>query len=70
MGCKLKCIVNPRIHKCCMECEKYEECTILCDYLDQYEYMEECPDYVKEDEDEQNRNRSKCHTARCKMYEL
>ena len=38
MGCKLKCIVNPRIHKCCLECEKYEE----------------CPDYVKEDEDNEN----------------
>lgn len=25
---------------------------ILCDDLDQYEYMEECPDYVKENEDE------------------
>ena len=70
MGCKLKCVVDQDIHKCCLECEKYEECTILCDDLDQYEYMEECPDYVKEDEDEQNRNRSKCHTARCKMYEL
>lgn len=52
MGCKLKCIVDPDIHKYCLECEKYEECTILCDDLDQYEYMEECPDYVKEDEDE------------------
>lgn len=49
MGCKLKCIVNPRIHKCCIECEKYEECNILCDDLDQHEYMEECPDYVKEE---------------------
>ena len=27
-------------------------CNILCDDLDQYEYIEECPDYVKEDEDE------------------
>ena len=52
MGCKQTCIVNPSIHKCCLECEKYEECTTLCDDLDQYEYMEECPDYVKEDEDE------------------
>lgn len=52
MGCKLKCIVNLRIHKCCLECEQYKECTILCDDLDKHEYMEECPDYVKEDEDE------------------
>ncbi len=35
-----------------MECEKHEECNILCNDLDQYEYMEECPDYVKENEDE------------------
>lgn len=35
-----------------MECDKHEECNILCDDLDQYEYMEECPDYEKENEDE------------------
>ncbi len=52
MGCKLICIVDIGIRKCCMECEKHEECNILCDDLDQYEYMEECPDYVKENEDE------------------
>lgn len=48
MGCKRICIVDIGIRKCCMECEKHEECNILCDDLDQYEYMEECPDYVKE----------------------
>lgn len=52
MGCKRICIVDIGIRKCCMECEKHEECNILCDDLDQYEYMEECPDYVKENEDE------------------
>lgn len=52
MGCKQICIVDTDIHKCCLECEKYEECDILCDDLEQYEYMEECPDYVKENEDE------------------
>lgn len=51
-GCKLKCVVDQDIHKFCLECEKYEECNILCDDLDQHEYMEECTDYVKEDEDE------------------
>lgn len=51
MGCKRICIVDIGIRKCCMECEKREECNILCDDLDQYEYMEECPDYVKENED-------------------
>ena len=54
MGCKLKCVVDKDIHKCCLECEKYEECTILCGDLDQHEYMEECPDYVKENEDNEN----------------
>lgn len=39
--------------KCCMECERHEECNILCDDLDQYEYMEECPDYVKENKNEE-----------------
>ncbi len=52
MGCRIVCNVDETNHKCCLECEKYEECNILCDDLDQHEYMEECPDYVKEDEDE------------------
>ena len=52
MGCKRLCIVDIGNRKCCMECERREECNILCDDLDQYEYMEECPDYVKENEDE------------------
>ena len=52
MGCKRICIVDIGIRKCCMECEKHEECNILCDDLDQYEYMEECQDYVKENEDD------------------
>lgn len=52
MGCKRTCIVGIGIRKYCMECEKHEECNILRDDLDQYEYMEECPDYVKENKDE------------------
>lgn len=52
MGCKLKCVVDPSTHKCCVECEKHEECTYLCDTLDGYEFIEDCPDYVKENEDE------------------
>lgn len=51
MGCKLICIVDRGIRKCCMECEKLKECNLLCGDLDRYEYMEECPDYVKENED-------------------
>ena len=54
MGCKQICSADPGIHKCCLECEKHEECNILCDDLDQYEYMEECPDYVKEEEGNEN----------------
>lgn len=54
MGCKQICSVDPDIHKCCLECEKCKECDILCDDLDQYEYMEECSDYVKEDKDNEN----------------
>lgn len=54
MGCRIECVVDKTKHKCCLECEKYEECNILCDDLDQYEYMEECPDYVKEDEEHEN----------------
>lgn len=52
MGCKRICIVDIGIRKCCMECEKYKECTIPCDILDSYEYAVECPDYVKENKDE------------------
>lgn len=52
MGCKLTCIVDPSIHKCCLECEKYEECRTTCDYLDLYEYMEDCLHYEKEKKDE------------------
>lgn len=54
MGCRIECVVDKAKHKCCLECEKYEECTILRDDLDQYEYMEKCPDYVKEEEDNEN----------------
>lgn len=52
MECRIECVVDRTNHKCCLECEKYEECTILCDVLDQHEYREECQDYVKENEDE------------------
>lgn len=70
MGCRIICNVDEANHKCCLECEEYEHCDMVCDSLDSYEYMEECPDYVKEDENEQNRNRSKYYTARRKMHEL
>ena len=41
--------------KCCIECEHYKYCNnrnSVCDRIHFHEYMEECPDYVKEDEDE------------------
>lgn len=31
---------------------KKGQCNIQCDDIDSYEYAVECPDYVKEDEDE------------------
>lgn len=54
MGCRIECVIDKKNTFCCLECEKYKECNILCDDLDQHEYMEECPDYVKEDEDNEN----------------
>lgn len=57
MGCKQICSVDPGIHKCCLECEKYKECdnrNSVCDRIHFHEYMEECPDYVKEDENNEN----------------
>jgi len=50
MGCKNYCLYGQ--NACCLECQIKDQCNIQCDDLDQYEYMEECPDYVKENEDE------------------
>lgn len=52
MECRIECVVDKTNHKCCLECEKYEECTIRCDYLDIYKFTEKRPDYVKENKDE------------------
>lgn len=38
--------------KCCLECPDQEECQIQCDDLDAYEFVENCPDYAKEDKNE------------------
>lgn len=54
MGCNIECVVDKTNHKCCLECEEHECCDMVCDCLDSYEYMEECPDYVKEDENNEN----------------
>ena len=32
---------------CCICCPKKDECTAQCDYLDSYEYTEECRHYRK-----------------------
>lgn len=53
MGCRIVCNVDEENHKCCLECDQYKDgCDMMCDSLDSYEYVEECPDYVKEDENE------------------
>lgn len=54
MGCRIECVVDKENTCCCLKCEEYEHCDMVCDSLDNYEYMEECPDYVKEDEDNEN----------------
>lgn len=48
MGCRIWCVVDKENTCCCLKCEEYEHCDMVCDSLDSYEYMEECPDYVKE----------------------
>ena len=52
--CKLECVPDSKHNKCCLECEEYASCGNVCDILDCYEYAEDCPDYVKEDEDNEN----------------
>lgn len=52
MGCIGKCAINENNHMCCLECQDYEKCPMRCDALDEYEFAEDCPDYVKEDEDD------------------
>lgn len=50
MGCRNICPFGQ--DKCCLECPDQEECQIQCDDLDSYEFVENCPDYVKENEDD------------------
>ena len=42
MGCRLKCIENEDNHMCCLECPEF---------LDSCEFVENCPNYVKEEEE-------------------
>lgn len=52
MGCRGKCAINESNHMCCLECLDHVDCPMQCDALDKYEFAEDCPDYVKENEDE------------------
>lgn len=44
--CKLLCTEGEDY--CCICCQKRSECRWQCDDLDDYEYTEDCPNYVKE----------------------
>ena len=46
--CKLPCPENEV--QCCICCTKQGSCQYKCDDMDSYEYAEECPDYVKQEE--------------------
>jgi hypothetical protein len=56
MGCRYECKkYGKQRFKCCIECEHYKYCNnrnSVCDRIHFHEYMEECPDYAKEDENE------------------
>lgn len=51
MGCRIKCVENEDNHKCCLECPDFDDCPVQCELLDEYEFVENCPDYVKEEEE-------------------
>lgn len=36
---------------CCLECQIKDQCNIQCGDIDSYEYAVECPYYVKENEE-------------------
>lgn len=44
--CNLECTEG--MDYCCICCPKKDNCTAQCDYLDMYEYTEECRHYRKE----------------------
>ena len=49
MGCIGNCAINENNHMCCLKCPAPVDCPMKCDASDEYEFAEECPDYVKED---------------------
>lgn len=46
MGCIGNCAINENNHMCCLDCP------MQCDSSDEYEFAEDCPDYVEEEKDE------------------
>lgn len=46
--CKLDCPDGEIEY--CICCTKQDSCQCRCDWMDSYEYAEECEEYVKEDE--------------------
>lgn len=46
--CKLECPDGET--KCCVYCEKQDGCDNRCNMMDDYEYTEDCEDYIKEEE--------------------
>ena len=47
--CKLDC---PEVEtECCICCAKQDSCQCRCDDMDNYEYAEECEEYITEDKE-------------------
>ena len=46
--CKLDCPDGET--ECCIYCTNQDSCQYKCDDMDSYEYAEECPDYVKQED--------------------
>lgn len=57
MGCIGNCAINENNHMCCLECPDHEKCPMRCDSLDEYEFAEDCPDYVEEEKMRLKQNR-------------
>lgn len=47
--CRLSCLKHPgKGMECYICCEEAEFCKDKCDDMDNYEYAEDCPDYLTE----------------------
>lgn len=46
--CKIECPNGET--SCCIHCERQEGCDDRCDTMDSYECVEDCGNYVKEEE--------------------